>query len=95
MMAAITTVNLPEIPMGLHIKNDEAQHLASELAAPTGETLTRAVIVALRERITRLRQQRQVDDLMARAQEIIRQSGGAAPYDNHATLLYDEQGLPK
>jgi len=36
-----------------------------------------------------------VDDLIARAQEIIRQSGGAAPYDNHAALLYDEQGLPK
>jgi antitoxin VapB len=49
--------------MGLNIKNEEAQHLATELAALTGETLTQAVIVALRERI-------------ARAQEIIRQSGG-------------------
>jgi hypothetical protein len=76
--------------MGLNIKNAEAQHLAAELAALTG-----AVIVALRERLARLRQQRQVDDLMARAQEIIRQSGGAAPYDNHAALLYDEQGLSK
>ena len=81
--------------MGLNIKNEEAQHLATELAALTGETLTRAVIVALRERIARLRQQRQVDDLIARAQEIIRQSGGAASYDNHAALLYDEQGLPQ
>ena len=72
--------------MGLNSKNEEAQHLATELAALTGETLTRAVIVALRERIARLRQQRQVDDLIARAQEIMRQSGGAAPYDNHAAL---------
>jgi len=37
--------------MGLNINNQEAQHLATELAALTGETLTRAVIVALRERI--------------------------------------------
>ena len=76
MMEAITTVNPAGMPMGLNIKNEEAQHLATELAALTGETLTRAVIVALRERIARLRQQRQVDDCIARAQEIIRQSGG-------------------
>ena len=94
-MMEATTVNPAGMPMGLNIKNEEAQHLATELAALTGETLTRAVIVALRERIARLRQQHQVDDLIARAQEIIRQSGGAAPYDNHAALLYDEQGLPK
>lgn len=81
--------------MGLIIENEEAQHLAAELATLTGETLTRAVIIALQERLARLQQQRHVDDLMARAQEIIRQSGGAAPYDHHATLLYDEHGLPK
>ena len=63
--------------MGLNIQNEEAQHLATELAALTGETLTRAVIVALRERIARLRQQRPVDDLITRAEEIIRQFGGA------------------
>jgi hypothetical protein len=39
--------------MGLYIKNEEAQHLAAELTALTGETLTRAVIVALWERIGR------------------------------------------
>jgi antitoxin VapB len=42
--------------MGLNIKNEEAQHLATELTALTGETLTGAVIVALRERIAQLRQ---------------------------------------
>ena len=94
MMEATTTVNCVGMLMGLNIKNEEAQHLATELAALTGEPLTRAVIVALRERIARLRQQRHIDDLIARVQEIIRQSGGAAPYDNHAALLYDEQGLP-
>jgi len=94
-MAATTTVNPAGMPMGLNIKNEEAQHLATELTALTGETLTGTVIVALRERIAQLRQQRQVDDLITRAQEIIRQSGGAAPYDNHAALLYDEQGIPK
>lgn len=81
--------------MGCSLKDEEAQHLATELNALTGETLKRAVIVALQERITRLRQQRQGDDLIVRAQEIIWQSRGAALYDNHAALLYDEQGLPK
>jgi antitoxin VapB len=95
MMEATTTIDLAGMLMGLNIENEEAQHLATELAVLTGEPLTRAVIVALRERIARLRQQRHVDNLIARAQEIIRQSGGAAPYDNHAALLYDEHGLPK
>jgi antitoxin VapB len=75
------------MPMGLSIKNEEAQQLATELPALTGETLTRAVIVALWERLARLHRQRQVDDLMARAPEMMRQSGGVAPYDNHAALL--------
>src|SRR5712691_9038996 len=54
MMEATIPVNPAGLPMGFNIKNEEAQHLATELAALTGETLTRAVIVALRERIERL-----------------------------------------
>lgn len=36
--------------MHLNIKNDEAHKLASELAQLTGESLTSAVTLALRER---------------------------------------------
>lgn len=39
--------------MALSIKSDEADRLARELAAETGETLTEAVVVALRERLDR------------------------------------------
>jgi len=39
--------------MALSIKSDEADRLARELAAETGETLTEAVEVALRERLDR------------------------------------------
>ena len=39
--------------MALSIKDPEADRLARELAARTGETLTQAVVVALRERLAR------------------------------------------
>jgi antitoxin VapB len=81
--------------VGLNIKNEETYRLAAQLAALTGETMTKAVTVAIRERITRIQRQRNVDEIMARAQTIIRQSGGAEPYLDHAALLYDEHGLPK
>ena len=81
--------------MGLNIKNDETYRLAAQLAALTGETMTKVVTVAIRERIERLQHQRHVPEILARAQEIIRKSGGAQPYTDHAELLYDEHGLPK
>ena len=39
--------------MALSIKSAEAGRLARELAAETGETLTEAVVIALRERLDR------------------------------------------
>ena len=39
--------------MALSIKDPEADRLARELATRTGETLTEAVVVALRERLAR------------------------------------------
>jgi antitoxin VapB len=39
--------------MALSIKSDEADRLARELAAETGETITEAVETALRERLER------------------------------------------
>jgi antitoxin VapB len=39
--------------MALSIKHPEADRLARDLAARTGETLTEAVVAALRERLTR------------------------------------------
>jgi antitoxin VapB len=87
--------------MSINIKNPESQRLARELAAATGETLTRAVTVAVRERLERVR----ANEHEASAQRAtrIRQIGKDAarrwvePYRSaaHADLLYDERGLPR
>jgi len=83
--------------MTLNIKDPEAHELARQLAAQTGETLTRAVTEALRERLARVSRTRRVDsmakDLLAIGRRFAANSKGS-PVD-HATLLYDEQGLPK
>lgn len=44
--------------MALSIESEEAGRLARELAETTGETMTEAVLVALRERLGRERLQR-------------------------------------
>ncbi|MEX1125598.1 MAG: type II toxin-antitoxin system VapB family antitoxin [Acidimicrobiia bacterium] len=41
--------------MALSIKNDEADQLARELAETTGESLTDAVVISLRQRLERER----------------------------------------
>jgi antitoxin VapB len=41
--------------VALNIKDDDADRLARELAAETGESITTAVTVAVRERLERLR----------------------------------------
>jgi antitoxin VapB len=47
--------------MALSIKTEEADRLARELAAATGETLTDAVTNALRERLDRVRSSTRMD----------------------------------
>jgi antitoxin VapB len=76
------------------MQNEEAHRLAAQLAALTGETMTKAVTEAVRERIERVQRQRNVPEILERAREIIRKSGGARPYTDHAALLYDDHGLP-
>jgi len=41
--------------MGLNVKNREAHLMAEELSKLTGESMTTAVTVALRERLVRVR----------------------------------------
>jgi antitoxin VapB len=84
--------------MALSIKHPEADRLARELAAATGETLTETIINALRERLRReqgrLRPPRLRDDIRA-----IRQRCAALPVKDHRSpdeiLGYDEKGLPR
>lgn len=82
--------------MGMNIKNEETHRLARALAAATGESVTRAVAVAVRERLERVRNQRRratAEEILAIGREMARGLKGM-PVD-HDELLYDEFGLPK
>jgi antitoxin VapB len=79
--------------MSLNIKDPEAHRLAQEIARATGETMTRVVTEALRERLERQSAQASVEELLAiaeRSAEHIKR-----PYLDHAEFLYDERGLPR
>ena len=83
--------------MALNIKHQQADRLARELAAETGETITTAVTVAVRERLDRLRGAVPHEQ---RLQEIRKISAGSARLpvlDERSAeeiLGYDETGLP-
>lgn len=84
--------------MGLNIKNDETCLLARELARLTGETMTRAITVALRERLARETRRR---DLDARVEELLaigrRCAASLEPGPSakeHGDVLHDDLGLP-
>jgi antitoxin VapB len=83
--------------MTLNIKNPETHRLATELARLTGETLTQAVTEAVRERlerVTRRRQKATAAELLAIGRHCAAHLRTPATSAEHATLLYDEQGLP-
>lgn len=84
--------------MSLNIKNDETCRLASDLAQLTGETMTGAITVALRERLERERRQRGIEtrarELRAIAERCAKLMGPGPSAIEHGDLLYDNQGLP-
>jgi len=82
--------------MSLNIKDPEAHRLAQAIARATGETMTRVVTDALRERFARIESRRaraSVEELLAIAERAA--THVKRPYLDHAELLYDERGLPK
>jgi len=84
--------------MALSIKHPEADRLARELADETGESLTDAVIGALRERLERQRgrrtRRRLVEDV-ARIQARYRKLPLRDARSAEEILGYDEHGLPR
>ena len=84
--------------MSLNIKSEETHRLARELAELTGENLTVAVTVAVRERLDRVRRQQGaslVDRLLAIGRECAAHLKEPYRSVDHGTLLYDERGLPR
>jgi len=84
--------------VSLNIKSEETHRLARELADLTGENLTVAVTLAVRERLDRLRRERGVslvDRLLAIGRDCAAHLKEPYRSVDHGTLLYDERGLPR
>lgn len=82
----------------LSIKHDEADRLARALARETGETLTEAVVIALRERLERVRQPSRAKRRLARVRAIQSRVAALPTRDQRPAdeiLGYDEDGLPR
>jgi antitoxin VapB len=82
--------------MSLNIKDPEAHRLAQEISRATGESMTRVVTEALRERLAKIERRKS----KASVKELLAIADRAAahvkrPYIAHGELLYDESGLPK
>jgi antitoxin VapB len=83
--------------MALSIKSDEADRLARELAAETGETLTEAVVIALRERLDR-QHARHVGSMKSRLARLAADVATLRVADSRAPeeiIGYDDMGLPR
>ena len=84
--------------MALSVKDPEADRLAREVAARAGETLTKAIIVALRERLARLRRPPRHRRLRDELREIARRCAQLPTLDDRSAdeiLAYNERGLPR
>jgi len=85
--------------MARSIKDPEADRLARALAQRTGETLTEAVINALRERLEReLRKDRSIERLIEDIMDIGRHCAALPLLDPRRPdeiLGYDNNGLPR
>ena len=85
--------------MSLNIKDPEAHDLARRLARATGQSMTRAVVEALRERLERITGRQQAKATVEEMLEIgrrfrahMKEPGTSL---DHGEWLYDEWGLPK
>ncbi|KKN88580.1 hypothetical protein LCGC14_0246910 [marine sediment metagenome] len=82
--------------VSLNIKDPEAHRLAQAIARATGQSMTKVVTEALRERHARLDERRgraDVAEILAIAERV--SAKVQKPYAPHGEVLYDESGLPK
>lgn len=83
--------------MALSLKDPETDQLARKVSQLTGETITQAITIALRERLDRLEHNY---DMMkkVRIQEILDQFKAKVPLtaksSDHNDTLYGKDGLP-
>jgi len=82
--------------MALNIKNVDAERVSRQLSELTGESITTAVTVAVRERLARL--ESEPTSAVSRVERILAIGAETAPVLRASPLtiedLYDERGLP-
>jgi antitoxin VapB len=84
--------------MALSIRNPKAEKLARELAAESGETITKAIIHALEERLERFRGRSTTVDLMEEILKISKRCSVIPDKDQRSAdeiLGYDNVGVPQ
>ena len=85
--------------MTLSIKDPEADRLARAVAQRTGETITQAVVQALRERLAKVeRREDDIDALVEDVAAIARHFNSLPLLDTRSDdeiLGYDDHGLPR
>jgi antitoxin VapB len=83
--------------MALSIKSDDADRLARQLAAETGESLTEAVVIALRERLDR-EHSRHAASMSTRLKRLAADVAAMRVADDRPPeeiIGYDQAGLPR
>lgn len=83
--------------MALNIKSPEADRLARELTATTGESLTTAVENALRERLERERSRGRASTIARRLRALSAELHALPVHDARSAddiIGYDQHGLP-
>ncbi len=83
--------------MALNIKDQKADRLARELAAETGESITTAVTVAVRERLDRVRGAVPHEQRLQEIRRISERTAALPVLDERSAdeiLGYDASGLP-
>ena len=84
--------------MALSIRNPKAEKLARELAAESGETITKAITHALEERLERLRGCSTTPDLVEEILKICKRCSALPDQDRRSAdeiLGYNSVGVPK
>ena len=90
-------MTLEEARVSLNIKNPEAHRLARELVATTGESLTEAVTVSLRERLASVQRREApvgLEGAVAELQGFVAALSDRDLRSAEEILGYDARGLP-
>ncbi len=84
--------------MAISIRNQNAEQLAREVASVTGESITQAIIHALKERLERLRGRRTAPDALSDIMAISKRCSELPEIDPRSgdeILGYNKDGAPE